>query len=171
MSHEPWEEWDAKFQQTIVGDYLSIDQRTKLCHVAKLVECRIGELLFREGGHSDCSYVLLHGQLDLLMKVPGRGDQRILTVGPGDFLAWSSVLGDGTMTCSALCRTDCQLFSLHAASLKSLLETDHELGYQFMRMLSGGLSHRLMATRLQMLDLFAPNNENHGLPNVLQKSS
>lgn len=171
MSHEPWEEWDAKFQQTIVGDYLSIDQRTKLCHVAKLVECRIGELLFREGGHSDCSYVLLHGQLDLLMKVPGRGDQRILTVGPGDFLAWSSVLGDGTMTCSALCRTDCQLFSLHAASLKSLLETDHELGYQFMRMLSGGLSHRLMATRLQLLDLFAPNNENHGLPSVLQKSS
>lgn len=169
MSHAPWEEWDAKFQKTIVGDYLSVDQRAKLCHVGKLVECRSWEYLFREGGHSDFSYVLLHGQLDLLMKVPGRGDQRILTVGPGDFVAWSSILSDGTMTCSALCRTDCQLFSLHATSLKAMLETDHELGYQFMRMLSGGLSHRLMATRLQLLDLFAPNSENHGSPHHLQK--
>lgn len=171
MSHAPWGEWNAKFQETIVGDYLNIDQRTKLCHVAKLVECRAGELLFREGGHSDYSYVLLHGQLELLMKVPGRGDQRILSIGTGDFVAWSSVLSDGTMTCTALCRTDCQLFSLHAPSLKSLLETDHELGYQFMRMLSGGLSHRLMATRLQLLDLFAPNRENDGSSIPSQKLS
>jgi hypothetical protein len=36
------------------------------------------------------------------------------------------------------------------------MQSDHEFGYQFMRLLSMALAQRLTATRLQLLDLFAP---------------
>jgi CRP-like cAMP-binding protein len=60
------------------------------------------------------------------------------------------------MTCSALCIRDAQLIAIDAKALELRIQQDHEFGYQFMRMLAKALAQRLTATRLQLLDLFAP---------------
>jgi hypothetical protein len=42
--------------------------------------------------------------------------------------------------------------------LRSLFTTEPQLGYEFMLWLAKGVSKRLTATRLQLLDLFAHEN-------------
>jgi CRP/FNR family cyclic AMP-dependent transcriptional regulator len=114
-----------------------------------------GSVLFRESERFDRLLIVVKGLVALDMRVPRRGPIRVLTVGPGDVLAWSAVLGDQTMTASATAVEPAELISIQASSLRDLCVADHEVGYAIMTRLAGALSRRLLATRLQLLDLFA----------------
>ena len=48
-----------------------------------------------------------------------------------------------------------ELIELSGTELTSLCRTDPALGYHLMHGLAGALAKRLLATRLQLLDLFA----------------
>jgi CRP/FNR family transcriptional regulator, cyclic AMP receptor protein len=145
-----------KLAPTIVGRYLSTEQIEKFVDASQLVELSVGELLFREGQIDNHLYVMMDGQVDLVMQVRHRGSQRILSLGSGDLVAWSALLGSGVMTCSAICLRDARLIAINAHTVLERMEQDSEFGYHFMRMVSFALAQRLTATRLQLLDLFAP---------------
>lgn len=114
-----------------------------------------GTRLFTEGNRHENFHVVLQGHVRLEMSVPGRGSIPLLTVGPGEVLAWSALLGQGMMTASALALDSVRLATLPGDQLRKLCEAQPELGYQIMKQLSIALSQRLLATRLQLLDLFA----------------
>jgi len=141
---------------TVVGKYLSDDQIHKIVDASQILEIQPGQFLFREGQSNPYVYVMLDGQIDLVMQVRTRGSQRILSLGPGDLVAWSAILGSGTMTCSALCIRHARFIAIDARLVSDRMQSDHEFGYQFMRLLSMALAQRLTATRLQLLHLFAP---------------
>jgi CRP/FNR family transcriptional regulator, cyclic AMP receptor protein len=141
---------------TVVGKYLSENQIQKIVDAAQIIQIDAGQFLFREGQTNPYLYVMLEGQIDLVMQVRNRGSQRILSLGQGDLVAWSALLGSGAMTCSALCVRPSRLAAIDARMILDRMEKDHEFGYHFMRLLSMALAHRLTATRLQLLDLFAP---------------
>ncbi|MFN6128879.1 MAG: Crp/Fnr family transcriptional regulator [Planctomycetota bacterium] len=141
---------------TVIGKYLSEDQIQKIVDAAQIIQIDAGQFLFREGQANPYLYVMLEGQVDLVMQVRNRGSQRILSLGQGDLVAWSALLGSGAMTCSALCVRPARLAAIDARMILDRMEKDHEFGYHFMRLLSMALAHRLTATRLQLLDLFAP---------------
>ncbi len=112
-------------------------------------------VLFREGTQNHELMVICVGCVALDMLVPGRGEVRILSLGPGDVVAWSALLGGGRMTTSAVALEDTQVVSISAAALLTICETDATFGYYLMRRVAGALADRLIATRLQLLDLFA----------------
>jgi CRP-like cAMP-binding protein len=147
-----------RVERTIFGEHLSSKNLVALMSIAEFVELEAGEYLFREGEENHNVYVLLDGQLDLTMTVPGRGAQRILSLGTGELVAWSAVLGSGIMTCSAICMQSAQLIAINSKAIESMLQVDHEFGFEFMKMTASALAKRLTATRLQLLDLFAPNH-------------
>jgi CRP/FNR family cyclic AMP-dependent transcriptional regulator len=133
---------------------------TMLRQLAQLAEPRsygAGGLLFHEGAHGDELFVLQKGKVQLQMRVPGRGSIPILTLGPGQLAAWSAVLGTGEMTTSATALEDTAAFVLPVSKLKELWKQDHEFGYRFMEQLADALARRLVATRLQLLDLCSPD--------------
>lgn len=144
-----------QLQTSIAGQFLSTEQFEVIASLAKPIDVLTGEFLFREGETNHCVYFMLEGQIDLVMRVPGRGNQRILTLGPGELVAWSALLGDGIMTCSALCIRDAKLVAIDGTAIGDRVQKDHEFGYHFMRMVSKALAQRLTATRLQLLDLFS----------------
>lgn len=113
-----------------------------------------GAVLFREGERSDAFYLVGIGHVALDMTVPARGTTRLLTVGPGEMLAWSALLGNARMTATATAVDDVELFEFSGAELRRWCETDPSFGYRWMRQLSTALAERLLATRLQLLDLF-----------------
>ena len=86
--------------------------------------------------------------------MPTRGGVRILSVGPGDMIAWSALLGDGRMTASAVAIEDTEVVAIPAADALALSETHPEFGYYLMQRVANALANRLVATRLQLLDLF-----------------
>ncbi|MGI9473830.1 MAG: cyclic nucleotide-binding domain-containing protein [Rubripirellula sp.] len=126
----------------------------QLASISHHVVVPAGTLLFSEGQlHTDFHFVD-SGTIALDMVTQHCGKQLILTVGEGDLLAWSALLGDCRMTASAVASTDASLITLPGADLQTMCDADHELGYFVMRCVSKLVTRRLLATRLQLLDLF-----------------
>lgn len=128
----------------------------RLAEISVLRAFRAGDILFREGAAEHNLFFVITGNVALDMFVPGRGAVRMLTIGSGEVLGWSAVIGGGVMTATATAIDDGQLVSIAASELRSLCDSDHELGYQVMQRMAVALSKRLVATRLQLLDLFSP---------------
>jgi CRP-like cAMP-binding protein len=99
-------------------------------------------------------FLVESGHVALDMHVPGRGPVRILTVGEGELLGWSALLQDGPMTCAATALESTRLIAIPGAGLAALCEANQEIGYRVMRQMARALAQRLVATRLQLLDLF-----------------
>lgn len=127
---------------------------TVLLQLAQPRQFSPGAVLFKEGDHSLDFHLVLDGHVRLDMSVPIRGRIPLLTVGAGDVLAWSAVLAKGKMTTSAIAMTSVSTAAFAGPQLQQLCEDQPELGYHVMKQLASALSRRLLATRLQLLDLF-----------------
>jgi CRP-like cAMP-binding protein len=117
-----------------------------------------GTELFRENSQNNELMIISIGRVALDMYVPGRGNVRILSLGPGDVVAWSALLGGGRMTTSAQALEDTQVVAIAADVILSVCESNHTFGYQLMRRVASSLGERLLATRLQLLDLFSESS-------------
>jgi len=128
----------------------------ELADISAVAEFTAGATIFREGDPNPFLYLIERGRVGLDMHVPGRGRVRILSVGAGEMLAWSAVLGGGVMTVSAEALEDTRAIAASGSKLLEVCSTNQELGYQLMQRMADALAQRLVATRLQLLDLFAP---------------
>lgn len=126
--------------------------------ILELAQIRIfapGDVLFTEGSLHTDFHLVIQGHVRLEMLVPNRGRVPLLTVGPGDALAWSALLSQGTMTTSAIALESVKTAAFPGIQLQQLCERQPEIGFHVMKQMAGALSRRLLATRLQLLDLFA----------------
>ena len=128
---------------------------TEIAAVSRVCEFRQESILFREGAECHDLFLVEAGHVALEMHVPARGSVRILTVGPGEMLGWSALIAEGRMTVTATALDEVSAVAIPGPTLRVRCDTDHELGYQVMRQMASALSQRLLATRLQLLDLFA----------------
>lgn len=115
---------------------------------------RQGAVLFRAHTASDRWLLILRGHVGLDMNVAGRGAVRLLSLGPGDLVGWSAVLGHTRMTTTAVAADDTEVISFAAEAIRRLCDAEPQVGYLLMRHLAETLADRLVATRLQLLDLF-----------------
>lgn len=127
----------------------------QLATASTLRDFRAGETIFREGSENRQMYLILQGTVALEMCIPARGCMRIMSLGPGDMLAWSALLGGGQMTTSAIATEDVEAIAVPGKVILDICDSDHEAGYCLMRQMAKALAQRLLATRLQLLDLFA----------------
>lgn len=126
----------------------------KLAERIVVREFPIQSTIFEEGAENSWIHFIIAGQVALEMNAPPRGRSRVLTLGPGDILAWSALLGGGRMTTSAIALSDSKALAISASDIDSLCKLDERFGFLLFRDLATALSKRLTATRLQMLDLF-----------------
>lgn len=113
-----------------------------------------GDVLFQEGHPHDDIYLVTQGHVRLEMFVRERGHLPLLTAGPGDLVGWSPLFSDQPMTATAMAMDHTHTLAFDGRQLKTLCESNHEVGYHVMRQIVQVLSERLVATRLQLLDLF-----------------
>ncbi|MFO0918808.1 MAG: cyclic nucleotide-binding domain-containing protein [Planctomycetaceae bacterium] len=143
--------------QQLTGDFISglpPESLAKLEEIAREEHFVPGSQLFAEGGEHPDLHIILQGHVRLEMAIPRRGRQPLLSLGTGDVLAWSALLSGGRMTASAIALDSVRTASISGVVLRGLCEADPQLGYQMMKQLATALSRRLIATRLQLLDLF-----------------
>ncbi len=145
----------AALQDTAFAANLSPDMAQTLAAGARWKRCAAGTVLFREGDRSEAFYIVYRGHVVLDMSLTARGYTRLLTLGPGEIVAWSALVGDGRMTATAIAVDEVELIELSGRKIFEQCEADPQFGYRLMRRLSTSLAKRLLATRLQMLDLFA----------------
>ena len=128
----------------------------KLAAIAYEVTFVAGQTLFREKDVGEFVYLIAEGKVALDIYVPGRGRTSVLTVGPGELLGWSSLFPSAQKTASARAVTDTQAIALNAAQLRDVMQADHDLGCALLWRVTEVIAGRLKATRLQLLDIFAP---------------
>lgn len=113
-----------------------------------------GFQIFAEGLKHSEIHVVLQGHVRLEMLIPGRGRTPILSVGTGELLGWSPLLGDSEMTATAVSLDSVETLAFPADKLRQLCESNHEIGFHFMKRMASAIASRLTATRLQLLDLY-----------------
>jgi CRP/FNR family cyclic AMP-dependent transcriptional regulator len=113
-----------------------------------------GTVIFREGERCSAFYIVHRGHVALDMSLAAHGGTRLITLGPGEVVAWSALVGDGRMTATAAAADEVELIEFPGAEVLKRCEADPQFGYHLMRRLAAALAKRLLATRLQMLDLF-----------------
>lgn len=126
-----------------------------LAGTARTVEVKAGTVLFEEGSRQESIFIVVSGHVAIDMQVPRRGRVRLLTVGPGELVGWSGLIGEGVMTATATATEDSVLVSLSTPRILEIGRNDHEFGYVLMTRAASTISSRLLATRLQLLDLFS----------------
>ncbi|MCA9195022.1 MAG: cyclic nucleotide-binding domain-containing protein [Planctomycetales bacterium] len=125
-----------------------------LAQIAKVETYPEGTILFTEGEHNHHLYFVCTGFVTLDMLTTHCGRQTILSVGSGELLAWSALIGDHSMTATAVVTHSATLLSFQGTELSRLLQEYHSLGFRMMSAVARAISRRLLATRLQLLDLY-----------------
>lgn len=138
-----------------LGPDLDKKNLTGLSEIVQIKNFPSHTVLFSEGTAASELSLVCSGKIGIDMRVPLRGSVRILTLGAGDVLGWSSIVGDGIMSASATVLEEVTLLSIPADALHKYCEHNKELGYVIMKRVARALAKRLRGTRLQLLDLFS----------------
>lgn len=121
----------------------------------RLVELVPGEELLHEGGPAENLGIVHDGRVAIRLRVPGRGEQTILTVEPGDIVGWSAVVPPHRSTSTVVALVPSTILLIDGAALRAELEADPATAAPVYHALLQAMSRRLTGTRLQLLDLFS----------------
>jgi CRP-like cAMP-binding protein len=127
--------------------------RAALATIAREEQVPAGATLFRESEPADDLRFVVEGHVSLAMRFGGRGEVVVLTLGHGDVLGWTALLG-GSWTATARAVEKTTLLRFAGPELSALCERDHDVGYGLMKRLFAAMALRLHDTRLQLLDMF-----------------
>jgi len=129
-----------------------------LAGCAANVRFNAGEYLFHEGGESVKFYVLRAGKVALEINAPGRGVITVQTLGEGEIVGWSSIVPPIKKTFDVRAIELTRALSFDGDCVRQKCKDDPKFGYELFKVFSSVISQRLQATRLQLLDLYAPHS-------------
>ena len=116
----------------------------------------VDSIVFREGQEAEHFYLIHCGRIALETFAPGVGNLTIQTLETGDALGWSWLFPPYTWHFSARAAEPAELIAFSAAFLRERAEENPAFGRDLVMRVSKILLQRLQATRLQLLDFYAP---------------
>lgn len=150
---------DAALAATWLTAGMSADTRARLAALGTLAEVPEGTTVVQEGVPCTSLGLVVSGRIALRLRLPGGDERTILTVDPGDVFGWSAVLPPAiaTSTGTAVQPTLAVLFD--GERLLEALAADCDLAAAIYRGLLASVARRLVATRLQLLDVYRAGGE------------
>jgi CRP-like cAMP-binding protein len=136
---------------------LDAEELETISECAHTVSFAAGQAIFYEGEVAQHFYIITHGKVALQVYGPGRGPITIETIDDGDILGWSWLFPPYRWHFDAQALTTTQAIAFNAMCLRGKCEGDHSLGYKLVKVFSHLIMERLQATRLRLLDVYAPN--------------
>lgn len=109
------------------------------------------DVVFRDGELAEQLYLIISGNVHVEAPVGGGHYKHILTLGPGELLGWSSLLGESYTTRSTT-PDSARLLEINVKPLMQLCNRDPEFGFEFMSRTTAALARRLSTTRGQLLE-------------------
>jgi CRP-like cAMP-binding protein len=149
----------ARLTGTWFGQALSAHARERLAAIGELHRVEPGALLIREGAETERMGILLEGLLSLRVAVAERGRATLMTIEPGDIFGWSALVPPYRSTSTVVALQPSEVIVLDAERLRALLGEDDALAATVYPRVLQCVSRRLVATRTQLLDLYARDRE------------
>ncbi|GGM68185.1 cyclic nucleotide-binding domain-containing protein [Dactylosporangium sucinum] len=113
-----------------------------------------GTRLFEENGPAERFWLIQDGQVNLDIRVPGRGDVIIETLGPGTVLGWSWLFPPYRWHFAAVAAGPVLCIAVDGAAVRTLCDADPAFGYELTRRFMAVVVDRMQATRMRLLDLY-----------------
>ena len=126
-----------------------------LAGCASNVRFSAGETILRQGEEASVFYLIRQGKVALEIPDSDRGSLIVQTLRDGDVLGWSWAITPYRWHFDARAVEVTRAIALDGKCLRDKCELDHDLGYEVMRRVTHVMEHRLQATRLQLLDVYA----------------
>jgi CRP-like cAMP-binding protein len=95
-----------------------------------------GDFLFREGDKGENMYVLLEGEIQILL-----GDFVLETVGPGALIGEMALIHDNPRTAGAVAKTPCRLAEISRRRFHFLVQQTPHFATHVMKTLADRLRH------------------------------
>jgi CRP-like cAMP-binding protein len=108
------------------------------------------DVVFRDGQRAEKLYLVISGNVHVESGVGGGHYKHILTLGPGELVGWSSLLGE-CYTTRATTPDSARLLEIRVGELMTICARNATFGYEFMRRTTAALARRLSVTRGQLL--------------------
>jgi CRP-like cAMP-binding protein len=143
-----------ELQRLDVTEDLGKTRLARVAEVTTLEEHGPGILLFKEGDPADDPRIVISGLVSLLFNVPHQGEMVVNTVSDGELLGFSALLPHHRWRSSARTSQTTRCLRLDGKALRELMELDHELGYQMLRVAFRVATDRMGDGFLQILDVF-----------------
>ncbi|HEY7602969.1 MAG TPA: cyclic nucleotide-binding domain-containing protein [Gaiellaceae bacterium] len=113
-----------------------------------------GQYLFRESDPADTFYLVRHGRVAIETVVAGRGALTVETVDAGDVVGWSWLFRPFRWHFDARALDPVRAIAFDGACLRGKCDADHTLGYELLNRFSPVMLERLLATQLQLIDVY-----------------
>jgi len=132
---------------------LSKQQLELLSNNALEVNFPAGKMVFNEGLEAHRFYIILEGEVALESQAGKRGGQPelIQTIKAGDVLGWSWLFAPYRWHFDARAVKPTKAIIFFVTTLRELCESDHSLGYEFMKRVSKVVIKRLQSTRRRLV--------------------
>ncbi|MDF2441356.1 MAG: family transcriptional regulator, cyclic receptor protein [Abditibacteriota bacterium] len=121
---------------------------------------KAGEVLFRQGDQGAWVYLLVKGEIELRVRVPGQGkqngeDRTLCFLYPPAMMGEMSLLLDEPRTATAVAKTDCEVWQISRAQFRHATESCDRWANQFLFVMSKILASRLSETNRKLVSLIA----------------
>jgi len=126
----------------------------QIANVANIRDFDESDIVFREGDLAESMYLIVSGNVSLEVCAAGAGCKQILTLGPGELLGWSSLLGQSRYTARARTPQGARLVQINVPKIMEICDRDPRFGYDLMRRTALALAKRLSATRIQLVNVY-----------------
>jgi CRP/FNR family transcriptional regulator, cyclic AMP receptor protein len=131
---------------------------TFLVGCASNQRCSPGEFLFREGQEANYFYLIREGTVNLEIYSPQQGPIIVQTLGAGEILGWSWIVSPYQWRFDARLVEQTRLIALDGKCLRQKCEEDRGMGYELLKRFAPIIEQRLVATKIQLLDLYGKND-------------
>lgn len=140
---------EVKYFHGIPAEHLE-----RLAPIASFVEFPAQRAIFKEREPAKDIFVVVSGEISLVIYTPKTGHRQLTTVSAGDLIGWSSLLtGRQRLYDTAHTLTPTTVISIDGEEMLRYCEKHPEFGFEFMKRAAAVLADRLSATRLQIIDI------------------
>ena len=116
--------------------------------IAEKVSFEKGNFILKEGEPADCFFILIEGQISLLLGDTGKVVYQ--SSGLGEVFGFASLIGRDTYFLTVRCDGPSVILRIDRRKMEKILTDDLDNGYLFFKKLSGALGNRLMTMYTQL---------------------
>jgi CRP/FNR family cyclic AMP-dependent transcriptional regulator len=145
--------------ETWFGASLSAPTRDRLAGHGRLVDLPEGVTVVQEGAPCQDLGLVVSGRIALRLSLPGERDRTILTLETGDVFGWSALLPPSIATSTGIAIAPTRAILFDGDDLRTAVAVDCELAAAIYQRLFASVARRLVATRVQLLDLYRSSPE------------
>ena len=141
---------------TTLSTALPVEHRDRLMGLAREVSFEAGKRLFEEGRKADRFWIIRTGTVLLDLHVPGRRAAVIESLGHGELLGLSWHYAPFVWQLGAEALSPVRAWEFDARAVRAACTQDPEFGRAIATWVGRVVAHRLQASRIRLLDLYAP---------------